>query len=513
MGQILGTNVAAPIVPFSTDDIFASHEAKWGKGGYRTVATIAERDAIVELRRENLMLVAVEDSSSSGTGGNAVIYQLYLDNPDNPSSDGDLLNNNNWVPLEFGGSGDDWILPPPPSSFYPGEPGDRSYDDDFVYICIQPNLWKRISMDYFVFNSSTSGFESFGLVLGNIPIFDGEGSWDFDVVVKNIFSSGTKGLAVVYTDNSTSFLNVLVGSEPVDITYQTDLDDAVESPGWTIPNGLTVGDVRGQTFSEFIDNYLFPTVFSTLTTNRSATLTFTPSGGNVEVGTLLDPTLTATFNRGLITGGNGATTPLVGLPNTYTFTGLGISTSVIVSSSSTTEQIVTDGSNFVATPAGFGNNNWSVQVDYDAGVTPYYDSKGNLDTTLDGSRVSGSISDSSPNYTGRYYAFYDTGSIPVNSAQVRAASNRTFLNSGNNGSFNITIPALTSDVFFAVPNDGQTATVLYVESSNADVTGSFSVSTFNVNDANGSPVSYDIYSTSIGGGGYPSEATYSVTIS
>lgn len=316
-------------------------------------------------------------------------------------------------------------------------------------------------------------------------------------------NGGTSGTPVDYTQIQ----------QPTNLVYTTNLDDSIESPGWTIPNGLTVGDVKGQTFSQFIDNYLFPTVLSTLTTNRSTTLTFTPSAGTVEVGTLLDPTLTANFNRGLITGGDGDTTPLVGLPNTFTFTGVGISTSVIVNSTNTTEQIVTDGSNFVATPASFGNNNWSVQVSYDEGVTPYYDSKGNLDTSLDGSRVAGNVSDASPNYTGRYYAFYDTGSIPVNSAQVRAASNKTFLNSGNNGSFNITIPSSTADVYFAIPNDGQTVTVLYVESSNADVTGSFSVSTFNVNDANGSPVSYDIYSTTIGGGGYPATATYAVTIS
>lgn len=211
MAQILGTNVAAPVVPFSTDDIYASHEAKWGKGGYRSVSTIAERDAIKELRRENLMLVAVEDSSSSGTGGNAVIYQLYLNNPNNPSSDNDLTNNDNWVPLEFGGSGDDWILPPPTSSFYPGEPGQRSYDDDFVYICIQPNLWKRISMDYFVFNASTSGAPNFTLPFGVVPVFDGDSSWNYELVVKNVFDGGTAGLGIVFTDNSTSFLDIEFG--------------------------------------------------------------------------------------------------------------------------------------------------------------------------------------------------------------------------------------------------------------------------------------------------------------
>ena len=41
MSNIKGTNVASPIVPFTTDDTYATHEAKYGKGGFRTVQTIA----------------------------------------------------------------------------------------------------------------------------------------------------------------------------------------------------------------------------------------------------------------------------------------------------------------------------------------------------------------------------------------------------------------------------------------------------------------------------------------
>lgn len=59
MTQIKGTNVLAPVVPFDTTDTHASHEARYGKGGYRSVADIAERDAIPQLRREAGMLVCV----------------------------------------------------------------------------------------------------------------------------------------------------------------------------------------------------------------------------------------------------------------------------------------------------------------------------------------------------------------------------------------------------------------------------------------------------------------------
>lgn len=59
MSSIKGTNVLAPVVPFDTTDTHASHEARYGKGGYRSVADVAERDAIPALRREAGMLVCV----------------------------------------------------------------------------------------------------------------------------------------------------------------------------------------------------------------------------------------------------------------------------------------------------------------------------------------------------------------------------------------------------------------------------------------------------------------------
>lgn len=59
MSSIKGTNVLAPVVPFDTTDSHASHEARYGKGGYRSVADTAERDAIPQLRREVGMLVWV----------------------------------------------------------------------------------------------------------------------------------------------------------------------------------------------------------------------------------------------------------------------------------------------------------------------------------------------------------------------------------------------------------------------------------------------------------------------
>ena len=83
MAQIAGTNVAAPVVPFSTTDIHPSHEAAYGKGGYRSVANTTERNAIPTARREAGMLCYVQ--------ADGVIYQLASDL-------------NNWAALTLAGS-------------------------------------------------------------------------------------------------------------------------------------------------------------------------------------------------------------------------------------------------------------------------------------------------------------------------------------------------------------------------------------------------------------------------
>lgn len=65
MASIKGTNVLAPVVPFDTTDGHATHEARWGRGGYRSVQSTTERDGIPTLRREAGMLVWVIDTQKA----------------------------------------------------------------------------------------------------------------------------------------------------------------------------------------------------------------------------------------------------------------------------------------------------------------------------------------------------------------------------------------------------------------------------------------------------------------
>ena len=68
MAQLRGTNVAAPILPFADTDRFPTHLAEYGKGGYRSVANLSDRDSIPTERLEEGMLVWVTSNST--------LYQL-----------------------------------------------------------------------------------------------------------------------------------------------------------------------------------------------------------------------------------------------------------------------------------------------------------------------------------------------------------------------------------------------------------------------------------------------------
>jgi len=91
MAVILGTNIAAPVVPFTTSDDYATHFAEYGKGGWREVASGAVRDAIPVKRRSAGMIVVTQDdgliwilgsdlttwsafSTGGGGGGTTIVW-------------------------------------------------------------------------------------------------------------------------------------------------------------------------------------------------------------------------------------------------------------------------------------------------------------------------------------------------------------------------------------------------------------------------------------------------------
>ena len=88
MADLKGTVVASQIVPGSSDDKYATHHEQYGAGGYRTVASVSERNNISQERRVVGMLVNV-------TGDK--IYKLK-NNPGTATTQ-----NTDWEVLETGG--------------------------------------------------------------------------------------------------------------------------------------------------------------------------------------------------------------------------------------------------------------------------------------------------------------------------------------------------------------------------------------------------------------------------
>ena len=296
-------------------------------------------------------------------------------------------------------------------------------------------------------------------------------------------------------------------------TYDTSLATGLTMPEGVggYPAGTTVADLSGDTLVKMWDDLLFPTVDAYIGTNVSALLDGV-STTTTEVGTSYAPSTTGTLNPGVIKNGDGTNGPnLKGDANEFRF---------YLPNSSLDETVATPVDNdedwtFTSYDILIGTNRWQVQIDYDSGTGTYYDNKGNVDTGLDGSRGSGTVSDYSSIITGRRYQWNGYGvqsSAPTNSTGVRALGTKSFLGSTNLGTFTITIPATTQEVYFYVPA-GNTINVTYTESANANVNDSFTKTQFNVDDAGGNPISYDSWVSYIGSGGYDSEAHYVVIIS
>ena len=65
MAAILGSvPISGFVAPTDSTDIYATHDEEYGRGGYRSVATIVERDAIPVDRRKEGMKVYVNDTGT-----------------------------------------------------------------------------------------------------------------------------------------------------------------------------------------------------------------------------------------------------------------------------------------------------------------------------------------------------------------------------------------------------------------------------------------------------------------
>lgn len=82
MTLIPGTNVSSRVVPFDSLDTYATHDETYGRGSYRSVANVTERNAIPSPRRKEGMLVfcIAENTTYQLNGGildtNWIVYSV-----------------------------------------------------------------------------------------------------------------------------------------------------------------------------------------------------------------------------------------------------------------------------------------------------------------------------------------------------------------------------------------------------------------------------------------------------
>lgn len=290
MAALSGTLVSAPVVPFSSFDIYPSHKSTYGLGGLRTVSNLTERNSITLERREDLMIVAVESNDLTSSSAGIAFYILDINSVENPSNLTDstevrLANNLNWFPLDFGygsaSGGDSWVLPPPESSSSPGIVGSRSYDGRFFYVCIEDNLWKRVAYDFFN-EAGTSGSMGLSHIEGGVNVWE-SGSSVERILVKNVEQS-TGGQVITFTDNSTSFIPIT----NVDISYIRPDNTKIGVGGLPI-NSV----VNFPTIQDALDAILYPFIASTISIG---------SNSLHERGTTVNKTLNygITLNDGIV---------------------------------------------------------------------------------------------------------------------------------------------------------------------------------------------------------------------
>lgn len=239
--------------------------------------------------------------------------------------------------------------------------------------------------------------------------------------------------------------------------------------------GISAGYIlTGKTFSTILQDLLSPALNPTLVA-PSATFVMSPytNGQNLEVGTSVNITFTAGFNRGSISPLYcGSSQYRSGYPNFYSYTGFGL-----ISTGSTllnNIQTVT-GHNIIA-----GSNSWISSISYDSGDTAAFNSAcGVFSPAL----VAGNTISLSRTLNGIYPYFYGkfaSGGAPA--GVNRPAATNSLVTGGSKvvassiGTIVITFGATSDDyLWFAIPSTSTSKTKWYVDAlNNGNIGGSVS---------------------------------------
>lgn len=263
------------------------------------------------------------------------------------------------------------------------------------------------------------------------------------------------------------------------------------APQTTIQSGTTITQfAKMLTISTFYPTFTLPTY--SITTNQAS---------NIESGTILDVTVTYTYNRGSINGKlvGGIWQPLTmqdyrgGAATQYIINGTNMSTANNRTISS--YQIID------------GINTFSGSITYLAGPQPTDSLGANYDSPYPSGTVSRSV-----NLNGKRNTFWGVSSLANTSALIRALGNN-YLGHVDGNTFTINIPTGATSVVFAYPTTlGFVSSVKYVEGLNAEIKDIFTMSNVSVYGANTyGAINYNVYRY-VPAEAFTSTATYTVTI-
>lgn len=316
-----------------------------------------------------------------------------------------------------------------------------------VTINVDPILWSPFSIPF-------SGIQNLQNVGTGVNVLSGVSS------NTGYFKSLVAGNGITITDNGD---NIEFEVTATGLTASTIYEGI--SPASISLGGINAGYVlTGKTLSQIIQDLLVPTLFPTLTNPSNTFSKTSPSGTIFEVGSTINISFIATFNRGSKSPQYSSPDAFrSGLPNRYNYIGTGLPSSVL-STSLTDTQTVT-GYTVLS-----GSNTWQSSVTYDAGTQPY-DSSGNPYLTP---LPSGTTGNQSVTITGIYPYFYGKvasgGAAPGDNrptATSALVSGGTKVVASSMGTITITFGATSDDyLWFAIPSTSTSKTVWYVNALN-----------------------------------------------
>lgn len=262
----------------------------------------------------------------------------------------------------------------------------------------------------------------------------------------------------------------------------------------TLTNGQGTIPSKGKNLKEVFEA-MYVKEQNPKTTNPSVSLTFSQAKA-YEVGTVVSPEYSATFNAGSYTYGpaTGCTVSAWEVTDTA-------GNSATTASGSFDNVTVTDTTNYRIT----------AKATYTAGATPVTN-KGNAYET--GKISAGSTTKISGAITGYRNTFYGTLTTKdtLDSSAIRGLTKSNAALS-NGAKFNVTIPVGALRVVIAYPSSLRAITsVLDVNGMNANITSSFASSTISVEGANGATaIDYRVYTLDFASANDTSN-TFAVTI-